>query len=239
LLDYFNTASSPQPDGGSGSPFFLVFTNSVGQTQFVYFGHLVTASDLIDGVYYGAVGPSYKHYYNAIREAVNTLNASSQGGNGRNLQPITVTDTEWSSSLMNGLVSYWKMNETSGTRLASHGSYILGMGGGPGTPIGSTYGYVYPIAADLFVENNRYFLVYGEPDFGFPGSITISVWFLLRDYSPLFSALVTKDRVAFSSRDWAIDHNNGYLRFYINGDGATVVQSPFIEAGYWHHALVW
>ena len=46
-LDHENSASAPGDDAGSGTPMFLVFTNSAGQTQFVYFGHVTQGTALV------------------------------------------------------------------------------------------------------------------------------------------------------------------------------------------------
>jgi hypothetical protein len=234
-VDYDGSASAPQKDAGSGSPLFLVFTNSAGQSQFVYFGSVVAPDDLDNGVYYGAIGPSYKAYYSAIRAAVNTLNADPKGGNGRDLQPVVVANTQWSSSLMNGLVAYWKMDESGGSRADSHGGNNLTQTG----TVGQTSGKVYPYAADFYREDGGEYLQSG---YGVPvgRTVTVSAWCFGRDWNHTVMPLVSKT-IADINPEWAIEwrHDPPYSRFRFSIHTYHAVDSPYAEAGVWHHVLAW
>jgi hypothetical protein len=79
----------PGADTGSGSPVFLAITNSVNQTDLVYFGH-VTNRDINT---HEVFGPSYFNCHTAILNAINQLNAAHPGTG--NYQPTYVANGQW------------------------------------------------------------------------------------------------------------------------------------------------
>jgi hypothetical protein len=166
LAKVFRHTNLTGPDGsGSGTPLFLVFQNSSGQRRFVYYGHLTNTSTPSPPNVHSS-GPHFFNNYGAIINACKALNTANGFAQDAYL-PTYVTDSYWPSSLQNGLVSYWKMNEGSGTRNDSHGTNHLTQTGNVLTNTGK----VYSLAADL--DSAKTLETYNV---SLPGSITVSVW---------------------------------------------------------------
>lgn len=223
-LDYDYSASNPQADAGSGTPVFLAFTNSNGQTQFVYFGHITNGSTV-------ALGPSYLQYHGDIITALNHLN-SYHGYSGSNYLPRYITGSTW-GTLTSGLQAYWKLIEANSSRANSvNSSYTLNQT----ASIGNTWGRLYRYSGDF--EHNH--TLRTDQTTAFEGNVTIAAWCFIRDFSYSNLGLVTKDDS--SDRQWAL-RNTGYpdckFVFSINGSSSTVVQSAYAAPGKWHFVLAW
>jgi hypothetical protein len=128
------------------------------------------------------------------------------------------SDTYWLSSLQNGLVSYWKLTEASGTRTDSHGNYTLSQVG----TVGQTWGHVYSYAADYYLEDGGEYLQTDETT-AFEGTITISAWCFVRDWNHNFLSLATKRGP--NGHQWELLWSRGTgtstFRFAINADQNT------------------
>ena len=162
--------------------------------------------------------------------AVTTLN-NTAGVDDSNpyYRPRYITDSTW-GTLTNGLVSYWKLNETSGSRADSHSSHAMNEWN---ASVGSSSGLLYRFVADFPAQQNAA-LLNDDSAFDFSGNITISAWFVLRDYVLYTSVLISKGGLGL-----AIRQDGGQLGFQINGVPATIAYSPFVSAGEWHHVLAW
>jgi hypothetical protein len=75
------------------------------------------------------------------------------------------------SSLLTDLVSYWKLDETAGTRIDSAGSNNLSDNGG----VGSALGKVYPLAAQ-FTADNQYL---SNASVTIGTTLTVALWIYL------------------------------------------------------------
>ena len=163
----------PTGYAGSGSPIFMVFTNSYGQSRFVYFGHATNIDSTPPQSPWICYGPPYfwtgsYEGYAKIKEACQNLNVSN-GFSQNAYLPEKLTDAYWPSTLQSGLVSYWKLDESSGNRADSHGSNSLSV---QYAPVGQGSGKVYTYAANF--DTGGYLKTGNLP---IPsGSVTISAW---------------------------------------------------------------
>ena len=85
-------------------------------------------------------------------------------------------------SLLTDLISYWPLNEASGSALDSHGANGLALGV---DPVGSGVGKVYATARDLEVSSDtQYFTIASNASLQ-TGDINFSaaVWFLVEDFT--------------------------------------------------------
>jgi hypothetical protein len=133
-------------------------------------------------------------------------------------------------SLLTDLVSYWKLDEASGTRFDSAGSNNLA----DNNTVTSDTGKINS-AAKFVAANSEYLsiasnatLVMGDIDF------TLSLWFY-RDTSANFT-LLAKDNG--TSREYNLDIGGGNARFFING-GTSLAQSAAASLATWYHVIAW
>lgn len=151
-------------------------------------------------------------------------------------------------SLLDDLISYWKLDEASGNAVDWFGTNTLT----DNNTVGSVSGKIGN--ARSFVAANTEFLssasnaslVCGDIDFTFCG------WFRLASLPANLAAyqLVAKDSNATNSRDYTIDFlrddsfpQNAGVRFYINGGGSNLLVSSGIDGldttGEWHFFIAW
>src|SRR6185436_18024947 len=154
----------------------------------------------------------------------------------------TPTDT---SSLTNGLVAYWKMDEASGTRIDATGR---GNDLADNNGVGQTTGKISN-AAQFTVANNKYLshpdnsdLSTGDIDF------TIAGWVYLDNlgtvsFNPTIFAkwINTPEEYEYGLE---YNHTSQRLRFYISGNGTsatTIDANGFgpIATGQWYFFVTW
>lgn len=116
---------------------------------------------------------------------------SGSGGGGSN----ALTDYP---SLLTDLISYWNLEESSGTRNDSHGSNHLTPYGSPGGSKKSGCGFFASSSNKLQVASNSS-LEANDEDF------TIAAWTLLRSKSD-YRSLVAKDSLPPGGRDWNLTY---------------------------------
>jgi hypothetical protein len=146
--------------------------------------------------------------------------------------PATVV-VEVPSPLLTNLVSYWKLDEASGTRADAHGPNPLTDHNG----VGSAAGKIANGAA--FVAASAQSLTYadataplGDEDF------TYALWINQATINPSGGMVVTKDDV--SGRSYGIYVNSG-ARFWFNADNprADVLDAPGMLVGTWYFLVAW
>ena len=157
-----------------------------------------------------------------------------------------VTQSAVASTLTNGLVAYWPLNEASGTRSDSH-SNSLDLT--DNNTVGQGTGNVYANAAD-FEEVNSEYLTRSSTDLLQPLSFSISLWIKPEDLTGAVTPLISKHDSMESEQSyilyyypptnklsWAIYENDG-----AGGPGGSVPQalsgaSP-MSSGTWYHIVV-
>ncbi len=138
-------------------------------------------------------------------------------------------DINAASSLLTGLVAYWKLDETSGTRFDSAGTNHLADNGSVGYGIGKQGN-----AAEFDGSNSLDAGTLLQPS----GNFTFSCWL---NPDTLNGNAVAANWTDSSNRAWAIDTFNGPLRFYVYGPSDSVVLDTGITPSTtaWSLVIVW
>lgn len=145
--------------------------------------------------------------------------------------------TSGPSALLTNLVSYWKLNEASGTRSDSHGTNHLT----DNNTVGSGTG-VISNAASFVKANSEYLSCASNSTLQMSSntSFTISAWVKINS-SAIAHQFVTKDDDAANSRDFTLDFGGApiQLRWYIKGGAYLVTSGGTGVAGTWYHLVAW
>lgn len=152
------------------------------------------------------------------------------------IQPSRFTTGGAPSALLTGLVSYWNLNETSGTRADSHGSNDLT----DNATVGNNTGKVSN-AAD-FVSANSEFLSHASNSDLQTGDIdfTFALWF----YRTGSGSQVILAKDVDGSREYTLDvTGGGALRWYYSGGGEVtfneISSATSISTDTWYFVVVW
>ena len=102
------------------------------------------------------------------------------------------------SSLATGLVSYWELDEASGTRADAHGSNDLT----DNNTVGSATG-IQGDGADIERDNNEYLSISDASQTGLDitGDLSVSGWVKLESYAPRFNAWQLAGKYRSSTND--------------------------------------
>lgn len=147
----------------------------------------------------------------------------------------------YETHFLTGLVSYWTMDESGGTRFDSHGSNDLS----DNNTVESATGKIGN-AASFIAVNSTYLSHVSNASLQMSGNTdwTISTWVNL-DPSVPNQCLITKDDSAPSSRDYTLDYHgsivlDGGFRVYIQG-GATYIAIMGVNslAPGWYFLVAW
>jgi Concanavalin A-like lectin/glucanases superfamily len=139
-------------------------------------------------------------------------------------------------SLLDGLVSFWPMQETTGTRRDVHGTNHLTQGVGGSPEVGSAAGHVESLAADFVLTSNHNLEVADNSTLRFDLDWTINLWFYL-DVTTGHQALVGKYN---NFEEFAIGYETvsfGGIHANLNFQQDTV-SAGTVSAGGWHMATV-
>lgn len=140
--------------------------------------------------------------------------------------------------LKTSLISYWKLDEASGTRNDSHGSNHLT----DNNTVGSTTGIISN-GANFITANSEYLSRASNASLQMSGNtnFTISAWVNMTsnaDYS-----FVAKDDDASNSRDFNLGFTTGGglgILFHIQSAGVLYVASSAIgSTSTWYHLIAW
>ncbi|MBL0320273.1 MAG: LamG domain-containing protein [Alphaproteobacteria bacterium] len=159
---------------------------------------------------------------------------------------IFFTSSQCSAGLLDSLISYWKMDETSGTREDIHGTQDLTDNNTVSYGTGKISN-----AADVEWSNSEY-LSHADSDelsLGSDEDFTISLWvngesYAGYNYRPVFC----KCTASASTCEYLLyyyyigtDPNNKWRFTVGNGVTATTVEEPMTptSTGVWHHVLAW
>ena len=173
-----------------------------------------------------------------VKNAIKTSLYNS--GLGKYYISLTSSEkTDW------GLVSYWNLDEASGSRADSHGSNTLTDNNSTGSGVGvgcndftdnntvTSVSGVINTARQFTAANSEYFRVASSPSLR-TGDIdfTIAFWVSFTNIADgITRYLAVKDQP--SAREWGIYKNDtgSTLHFYVTHDGSTVTQTPSTTGG--------
>lgn len=138
-----------------------------------------------------------------------------------------------------GLVSWWDLDETSGTRYDAFGNNDLSDN--------NTVGYAAGVssnAADFVATNNEYLSIADNADVSM-GNITFTIGFWVYISTDATYPLVFKS-TGTTSKEWYFYNvvNTG-VRFYVMDDGTgsaghyTTVTTGALSTGAWHYIMAW
>jgi len=135
------------------------------------------------------------------------------------------------------LISYWKLDEASGTRVDSAGTNNLTDNNTVGSAtgiIGNAASFVAASSQYLSCASNASLQMAGNTDF------TISAWVKLASSISANASLVTKDSNAANSRDYTLDYLlGGGFRFYIQGGSTYIASTAAPAATLWYFLVAW
>jgi hypothetical protein len=140
------------------------------------------------------------------------------------------------SSLLTGLVAYWKLDEASGTRNDSVGANHLTDASSVGSAagkLGNAASFATASTDSLSLSDNAEVST-GDVDF------TFAFWLYLTDEGGPYIP-ISKDEE--SNRDYTFDFNaiggSKTLRFYINGGAVNVESASGLSASTWYFVVAW
>jgi hypothetical protein len=141
-------------------------------------------------------------------------------------------------SLLDNLVSYWKLDEASGNALDAHGSNTLTLTG----TVGSASGKIgtcrnFPGSASYFQAASNSDFQAGDVDFSF------SLWCNASSLSN-FRSLVFKDDGSGVNREFGIYYQDSCLKWYVfgsanGGNFKEVASQAILTTGDWFHVVAW
>lgn len=139
-------------------------------------------------------------------------------------------------ALTDNLISFWELEEASGTRNDSHGSNHLT----DNNTVAAGTGKVGN-AADFESSNSEYLSHASNSDLQ-TGNIDFSICAWANLESNLDVQVVSKDDDAASSRDYTLDRgSSNNFRFYINGGGGGLIIVSSVEPSLatWYFVVAW
>jgi hypothetical protein len=236
------TCAQTSPTGTAVLNF--TFTLSEASTDFVI-GDIDVSNGTADN--FAGSGTSYTCDVTATASGVVTVTVPENAfhdaaGNGNTASdPFEITY----QSLLNGLVSYWKLDEASTgvapvARVDSHGDNDLT----DNNTVTSRAGKISN-AAEFTPANSEFLSHVSNADL-LTGDIsfTFSLWV----YFDANGDYVVIGKDAAGARDYVIDKSSGLLRFYMNGGGDTTTPgneadsqnggAP-ISANQWYYVIAW
>lgn len=138
-------------------------------------------------------------------------------------------------SLLTNLVSYYRLDESSGDALDARGTNTLADHGSCGTAAGKAgTARSFDGSTQYLAHADNADLSTGDVDF------TIACWF--KTATTVRGCLVGKDVDSpANSRDYTLDVFTAAPRFYINGGttGGALVAAPSVSTGTWYHVVAW
>jgi hypothetical protein len=140
-------------------------------------------------------------------------------------------------SLLDNLISYWKLDEASGNAIDSHGTNTLTDENTVGTAAGKILTgreFVAARSERLFVASNAT-LQAGDIDF------TISLW-LKTTAVPSFQFYYNKSAANVADREFAVYFNASSIAFFVYNPAGTITQvvsGVFPAIGSWFHVGAW
>lgn len=140
------------------------------------------------------------------------------------------------STLKTNLVSFWEMQESSGTRYDAHGTNHLTANGTGGIGRGTgKVGY----GADLELSDNDYFSVADNSSLDITGDMSISFWVYLESFA---GEPVVFDKMSMAGqRSFYIQLRTSYIRMSTSANGtatSTADVASSLTTATWYHIVV-
>jgi hypothetical protein len=139
--------------------------------------------------------------------------------------------------LLNTLISYWKLDEASGTRNDSQGTNHL-------SPINSPTAVAAKINNGLYCNTGslQALSCASNASLQVTSDFTFSIWVRIDDLPAHGSFIITKDDFV-GNRDYDFYHDNvngfTFQAGTVGGTSAATVGAPVSGTGQWHHIVVW
>jgi hypothetical protein len=156
--------------------------------------------------------------------------ATGERASGATFAPATVAS--WRPSLLDGLVAYWPLDESSGARYDAFGTnHLTDFGTLPATSAMIGNGITNSAA-------NKYLTIEDVSKFTLTNNFTVSFWgFLNNTNAAGNNCFFAKYNVTGSRRSCAAYTANGLLTFVIstNGSAAITTVNAQIDPGTWNH----
>lgn len=140
-------------------------------------------------------------------------------------------------ALIDNIVSYWTLDETSGTRADSHGNNDLTDNNTVGYGTGKISN-----AADFEYSNSEYLSIADGSQSGLDGmsNLSVSLWAWVESTAINYPNLISK--WSDTARGWAVVILSGKFYFYTNPDGASgtttsVAATNSLSTGTWYHLV--
>ena len=131
------------------------------------------------------------------------------------------------------LISFWKLDEASGTRVDAHGSNDLT----DNNTVGQGTGNVYANAAD-FVRANAEYLTSASTDFEVIATITIGAWIKIDSFAPTNGNWIINKRGTALGAGWqlAVSSGNSKVFFDVIDDPftGTITGTTTLSTGTWY-----
>jgi hypothetical protein len=150
--------------------------------------------------------------------------------------PFLTLDGNSRSSLLSGLTSYWKLNESSGNRVDSRGLNNL-------TPNGTISGVPGKInnGAEFQSANTEYLSAADNPSLRPTGSFTLTGWIYVTAYNTA-NGVISKWGNFNGKRSFGLGVESSSVKFYVSDDGGSPF--PTANAGVaalntWHFLVGW
>jgi archaellin len=181
--------------------------------------------------------PSATFTYTAASTGAKTISVTNNGGL---TNPGNLTYTaSLVQHLLNTLISYWKLDEASGTRVDSHGTNDLS----DNNSVASTTGMINN-GADFVAANSTYLSHASNASLQVTGDFTFSLWVKLSSQGGGGSdnCVFAKDAVAGAGTgDYTLDYQTGGAGFYfgVNGAAAYAAVGSNTSNGVWTHLVAW
>jgi hypothetical protein len=148
------------------------------------------------------------------------------------IKNILFIPSSGSSTLLNNLLAYWKLDETSGTRIDSHGSNNLI----DNNTVGSATGKIGNAAS--FVAANSEYLSVNSSQLSFAGDFTISVWNKPTSVvGTSASYVLSKDDT--TNREYHIQLLSSNYNFQVWNGATKYLMSLPATSGVWQHLMMW
>lgn len=144
-------------------------------------------------------------------------------------------------TLYQNLVSYWKLDEASGTRADSHGSNNLA----DNNTVLATTGKIGN-AGNFVAANSEYLSIADNPSLSITGDLSISFWMWTTNTQPAAAqAIVGKHQSVAGGRSYSIYlltyFGNGVVRFAVSSDGNSNasgnMESGALLNSTWYHIV--
>jgi len=177
--------------------------------------------------------PSATFTYTPQTAGAHTLHTSNNGGL-TDPAPVPYT-ANISVRLLNGLISYWTLDEGSGNRMDSHGTnHLVPTAGNPGS-------FAFVLGNGAYsngAAGAAYLACASNPSLQVTGDFTFSFWVRVDGPATANTVIIGKNNPGFSSLDFLASHSatNG-LTF--QAGGATVAKGAPEAAFQQRHVIVW